>query len=105
MDMIHGVESTPGVGGQKAELESLRLKRACSQFESLFIASMLKSMRKTVEDGGLIRESNEGKIYKSMFDEKLALSIADSGGIGLGAMLFEQPKGRYQGLDKQLLST
>ena len=100
--MIDGIEPTVGVAGQKTGPESPRLKRACSQFESLFIASMLKSMRKTVEDGGLIRESNEGKIYKSMFDEKLALSIADSWGIGLGAMLFEQLKGRYQGLDNQL---
>jgi len=103
--MIDGIEPTLGVAGQKTGPGNPRLKRVCSQFESLFIASMLKSMRKTVEDGGLIRESNEGKIFKSMFDEKLALSIADSGGIGLGAMLFEQLKGRDQDLDKQLLST
>ena len=103
--MIDGIEPTLGVAGQKTGPGSPRLKRVCSQFESLFIASMLKSMRKTVEDGGLIRESNEGKIFKSMFDEKLALSIANSGGIGLGAMLFEQLTGRDQDSDKQLLST
>jgi flagellar protein FlgJ len=95
--MIHGVEPTLGVVGQETGPGTLRLKRACSQFESLFIASMLKSMRKTVQAGGLIRESNEGKIYKSMFDEELALTIANSGGMGLGAMLFEQLKGRDQG--------
>ena len=103
--MVDGIEPTLGVAGQKTEPGSPRLKRACSQFESLFIASMLKSMRKTVEDGGLIRESNEGKIFKSMFDENLALSIADSGGIGLGAMLFEQLNGRDQNIGKQLIST
>ena len=91
-----GIEPTLGVAGQKMGPENPRLKRVCLQFESLFIASMLKSMRKTVENGGLIRESNEGKIFKSMFDEKLALSIANSGGIGLGAMLFEQLMGRDQ---------
>ena len=94
--MIDGIESTLGVAGQKRGHESPRLKRVCLQFESLFIASMLKSMRKTVENGGLIRESNEGKIFKSMFDEKLALNIANSGGIGLGAFLFEQLMGRDQ---------
>jgi flagellar protein FlgJ len=96
MDMIEGIEPTLGVAGQKTGPESPRLKRACLQFESLFIASMLKAMRKTVDNGGLIRESNEGKIFKSMFDEKLGLSIANSGGIGLGAMLFEQLMGRDQ---------
>ena len=103
--MVNGMGSTLDAAGQKTGPGIPRLKQVCSEFESLFIAYMLKSMRKTVEDGGLIRESNEGKIFKSMFDEKLALSIANSGGIGLGAVLFEQLKGRDQDLDKQLLST
>ena len=94
--MIDGIEPTLGVAEQKAKPGRPGLRRVCSQFESLFIASMLKSMRKTVEHGGLIRESNEGKIFKSMFDEKLALSIANNGGIGLGAMLFEQLTERDQ---------
>jgi flagellar protein FlgJ len=54
---------------------------------------MLKSMRNTVVEGGLLAKSNEGKIIDSMFDEKLGQEIANSGGIGIGKMLFEQLKG------------
>jgi Rod binding domain-containing protein len=53
---------------------------------------MLKSMRNTVVEGGLLGKSNEGKIYISMFDEELGLGIARSGGIGLGKMLLERLK-------------
>ncbi len=70
-----------------------RLERTCAEFESIFITYMLKSMRNTVVEGGLLVKSNEGKIFNSMFDEKLGQGIANSGGIGLGKMLFEQLKG------------
>lgn len=81
-----------GAGLQK--LSDMRLKRVCSEFESLFIEQVLKTMRRTVHQGGLIGESNEGKILTSMYDEKLAICIAQSGGIGLGQMLFESIKAK-----------
>jgi flagellar protein FlgJ len=90
--MVNGVVLDRGGAGLDKDVREARLSRACLEFESLFIAHMLKAMRKTVSEGGLIRESNEGKIFKSMFDEKLALEIAQSGGIGLGEILFEQIK-------------
>jgi flagellar protein FlgJ len=69
-----------------------RLKRTCSEFESIFITYMLKSMRNALVEDGLFGKTNEAKIVKSMFDEKLALGIAREGGISLGKMLFEQLK-------------
>ena len=91
--MVHGVVLDRGGAGLDKDVREARLRRACLEFESLFVAHMLKAMRKTVSEGGAIGESNEGKIFKSMFDEKLALGIAQGGGIGLGEMLFEQIKG------------
>jgi len=91
--MLKGITANQSLMGSHKDVREARLKRACLEFESLFIAHMLKAMRKTVSEGGLIRKSNEGKIFKSMFDEKLALEIAQSGGIGLGELLFEQIKG------------
>ena len=69
-----------------------RLKRTCTEFESIFITYMLKSMRNTLVEDGLFGKTNEAKIVKSMFDEKLGLGIARGGGIGLGRMLFEELK-------------
>lgn len=68
------------------------LKRACTEFESIFITHMLKTMGKTIDKGGVLGNSNENKIIKSMFDERLGNSIAKSGGIGIGAMLYDKLK-------------
>jgi len=90
--MLKGVASDPGLTGLHKDAGDNRLKRTCAEFESIFITYMLKSMRNTIVEDGLLGNSNERRIFNSMFDEKLALGIAKSGGIGLGKMLFEQLK-------------
>lgn len=92
-DMVNGIASGSGLTGLHNDVRYTGLKRACAEFESILITYMLKSMRNTVVEDGLLGKSNEGKIFNSMFDEKLGLGIAKSGGIGLGKMLFERLKG------------
>ena len=90
--MLKGITANQSLMGSHKDAGDSRLKRTCLEFESIFITYMLKSMRKTVAEDGLLGKSNEGKIINSMFDEKLAQGIARGGGIGLGRMLFEQLK-------------
>jgi peptidoglycan hydrolase FlgJ len=71
-----------------------KLKRACAEFESLFLNYLLKSMRSSVPEGGIIEQSEESKMFKAMLDEKLADEISADGGLGLGEILFEQLKNR-----------
>lgn len=71
-----------------------KLKKACAEFESLFLNYLLKSMRSSVPEGGIIDQSEESKMFKSMLDEKLADQISASGGLGLGEILFQQLKDR-----------
>jgi len=91
--MLKGILSAPSLTELHKDPSDSKLKRTCAEFESIFITYMLKSMRNTVVEGGLLVKSNEGKIFNSMFDEKLGQGIANSGGIGLGKMLFEKLKG------------
>ena len=67
-----------------------KLKKACAEFESLFLNYMLKSMRSSVPVGGIAGQSEEGKMFQSMFDEKLADKIATGGGLGLGEIMLQQ---------------
>jgi len=46
-----------------------KLKQACAEFESLFLNYLLKSMRASVPEGGLIDQSEESKMFKSMLVE------------------------------------
>ena len=87
---MQGIVLDPVLTGLHNEAPHTRLKRACSEFESIFITYMLKSMRKTIVKDGLLGNSHESKIFKAMFDENLAIGISRNGGIGLAKMLFER---------------
>ena len=90
--MIKAIATTPNATIGTHDLRQEKLKKTCSEFESIFITYMLKSMRSAVTEDGLLGNSNESKIIRSMFDENLALGMAKGQGMGLGKMLFESLK-------------
>ncbi|MFZ5950622.1 MAG: rod-binding protein [Candidatus Rifleibacteriota bacterium] len=69
---------------KKKELDKLR--KACSDFESIFMHQMLKEMRKTVKKTGLIHGGQAEEIFSDMLDQERSKSMT----IGLGDMLFMQ---------------
>lgn len=70
-----------------------RLKKACMDFESIFVNELLKSADNGFcGDQGML-QGNDGKIIKSMFNETMAGTLTSGDGIGLGSLLFEQLKG------------
>ena len=72
--------------------EEVELKKACRDFESIFINFMLKSMRKTVTEGGLIKKGQGEKIYRDMMDMELSSQLSKGEGFGLSESLFRQLK-------------
>jgi flagellar protein FlgJ len=87
--MINAIATTQNAAISSNDIRKERLEKACSDFESIFITYMLKSMRTAVSEDGLLGNTNESKIIRSMFDENLALGMAKGKGMGLGKMLFE----------------
>lgn len=73
------------------------LDEVASQFESLFVQMMLKSMRDATIDGGLFK-SDQLDSYQQMFDQQLALDLSSKGGVGLADMMVQQ-MGDYLLLD------
>lgn len=75
--------------------ESKALPQVAKQFEALFLQMMLKSMRKA-SFGDPLFGSQQGDMYRDLYDQQLALSMsqADSErgghGLGLAAMLERQ---------------
>jgi len=74
--------------------ELRQMKKACQDFESIFIYMLLKTMRESLPKREISGQA-EG-IYVSIGDQELARSIASGRGIGLGNMLFEQLKTRIR---------
>lgn len=84
-------------GNQQCKRRQDGLKKACADFESIFIDYMLKSMRSTIPQSGLTKGPGSD-LYTSMLDRQVAQCLsAKSGGIGLQQMLLKQ-------LDRQTTS-
>ncbi len=79
--------ASKGSGTQK--IDEGKLKKACEDFESIFISQMLKVMRQTIPKTGLLDGGTQQDTYLSLFDEELSKHMAKRGGIGLGKILYQ----------------
>ena len=74
------------VGGKMDQVEQLarrgELLRASQEFESYFLAYLLKVMRETVPKGALTANPM-GEMFYSFYDEEIGKRAAQAGGIGL----------------------
>lgn len=67
------------------------LKEAAKQFESLFTQMLLKSMREASKSvGDSMFESEQTDFYQGMFDDQMAVHLAQGKGLGLADMLVRQ---------------
>lgn len=67
------------------------LETVATQFESIFVQMMMKSMRDASEplESGLMA-SSQMESYEQMFDQQLTLDISSAGGLGLRDVIISQ---------------
>ena len=72
------------------------LMNVCKEFESYFTEQVFKSMKKMVpnsdEDSS---ESSTFDMFEDLLTQEYAKNSAESGGLGIAQMLFEQMKRNY----------
>lgn len=68
--------------GKTADLE-----KAASEFESLFVAYLLKVMRETIQEAGGEGTGLGKDIYTELFDHELARSIGKRGALGVADLI------------------
>lgn len=66
------------------------LREVATQFEALFLQSMLKSMRDASLGDPLFGDNNQHEMYQGMLDQQFALEMSSGKGIGLADMLIRQ---------------
>lgn len=66
------------------------LKKACSEFETIFIESVIKAMRKTVPKDGLFSGGFGEEVFQELFDQEIACQMARCGGFGIAGTLYNQ---------------
>ncbi|MEE8587360.1 MAG: rod-binding protein [Acidobacteriota bacterium] len=87
MDFGIGTQINPLAAVQRGAGERQRrpsIEEVAQQFEAVFVAQLLKVMRRSVESSGLFGEGFAGKqIHLEMMDQELALELVRQGGFGL----------------------
>ncbi|MEF3168689.1 MAG: rod-binding protein [Deltaproteobacteria bacterium] len=74
--------STEGAGTDKG------LRRACEDFEAIFIRQMFQIMRRTIQKSGLFGGGMQEEILTDLCDEQVANEIAHGRGIGISQALY-----------------
>ena len=67
-----------------------QLRQKCQDFEAIMVQSMLKSMRASVPDGGLLPKGNDQKIFQDLMDQNVAVEMTRKQGMGIADALFRQ---------------
>lgn len=69
---------------------------AARGMEAMFLRHLLTELRKG-QEGGLLEGGTAGRMFREMLDAALADTMANAGGIGLGATLETQLTGSAEG--------
>ena len=68
----------------------LKLKKACQDFEAIFVKQMLKSMKGTVEKTGLLDGGFAEEIYDDMLYDEYAKKMVKTAGFGIADTLYDK---------------
>jgi len=86
-------QSIKPMAPDKTQAGGDQLKKACQDFESIFVDYMMKQMRKTITRDGFLSPDNAEQLYTSMLDSEVARNVSESRGIGLAAVIYQQMSG------------
>ena len=93
-----------GIGALKAQAardgrDDDAIKKTADQFEAMFLQMMMKSMRSTIQKGGLLYSAGT-ETFEQMLDQQFAMAMAGRRSTGLSQMVEEFIR-RSQGLSTQ----
>ena len=72
------------------EKDVTKVKQLASDFESIFMEQIFRSMRSSVQKSGLVDGGNAEEIYTSMLDSEYAKEMSKQGNAGLAQMIERQ---------------
>ncbi len=73
-----------------SEQADQRLKDVASLYEKQFLRELVKSMRTTVTESGLVKTNPAEKMYRENLDQDYVEKWGDKGGIGLSKIIYDQ---------------
>ncbi len=87
---IENVQAAGPAAQTKPDIEDVKLRKACRDFESLLVQQMLSKMRASIPKSDLFGSKDKEEIFQGMLDEQYATQMSESGAIGLGDTIYAQ---------------
>ncbi len=78
----------PRTDKKTGELQSLR--ESSREFETMFVMEMMKSMRKSIPDGGLFEKDIATETFTEMLDLETAKAATAGKGLGIAELMYRQ---------------
>ncbi len=72
------------------KIDETKLKRACEDFEALFINQLMQSMRRTVLKSKILEDAPGKEVYQSLFDREISKKMAQKGALGVGKGIYRK---------------
>ena len=94
LNLLNNIHSTKATAQNDPLQRQEELKKACQDFESIFVNYMMKQMRQSVTKDGIVGTSQAEEMYTSMLDNEVAKNISKARGIGLAAIIYRQMSGQ-----------
>jgi Rod binding domain-containing protein len=76
--------------------EAAQLRKAARDFESVFVAQVLKQMRETVHKEELFHGGPGEDLFEGLLDEEISKRIAGQGSMGVGELLYRDLSRRFR---------
>ena len=92
------VVGAPRTGGVPPRDDDAALRQAARDMEAVFVQQLLKAMRETVPEGGLVARSEGEELFTGLMDERFAADTSAQWKRGLGDAIYRALRHRA-GLD------
>ncbi len=67
-----------------------KLYAACQDLEAVFLGTLFQTMRKSIPQGGFIKQSFGEDVYQSMLFDEYAKEVSRTDSLGIAQILFSQ---------------
>ena len=82
--------SSPEKPESQSGTDPEQLRKKCQDFEAIMVQAMLKIMRESVPEGGLLPKGNDQQIFQDLMDQNVAVEMSRKQGMGIADALFRQ---------------
>lgn len=86
-----GIDLTKSIDLKKdSQVSNEKLREVADMYEKHFIKEMMKQMKSTLPEGGLIKKNNAEHIFEDQLDDQYSAEWNKRGGFGIADLIYQQ---------------